>query len=203
MVPKVLVSTVVAVVNQLRRRERVRRSYAPDELRVLFIGESPPAGSTFFYDANSILYGATREAFIGAFPKLAKEPDFLSAFQSMGCFLEDLSREPINKLPKAEKLKARSAAVPGLARRLNGLTPEVIVVVVIGIKPEVTRAIEKGGLDDIPRLALPFPSAYHRKRYRDELTPLVAKWRRRGILAPPSGKSPSTTSEQRGHDAAA
>jgi hypothetical protein len=88
---------------------------------VQFIGESPPAGGTFFYNANSLLYDATREAFVAAIPALAKRPQFLEAFQQLGCYLDDLSLRSIDKLPKREKLRARDAAVPALARRLKGL----------------------------------------------------------------------------------
>jgi hypothetical protein len=79
-----------------RARERTRRTYTPEELRVLFIGESPPSGGTFFYDANSILYFATREAFLAAAPRLGTRASFLDTFQRLGCYLEDLSLRPID-----------------------------------------------------------------------------------------------------------
>lgn len=43
--------------------ERQRRRYKPKEVRVLFIGESPPEGGTFFYLANSKLYRHTKSRF--------------------------------------------------------------------------------------------------------------------------------------------
>lgn len=59
--------------------QQAREDYLPDAVQVLFIGESPPAGGTFFYRANSGLYRATREAFAaGGFP--ATDGDFLRAF---------------------------------------------------------------------------------------------------------------------------
>jgi len=152
-------------------------------LRVLFIGESPPTGGTFFYDANSLLYNATRQAFVAAAPKLAGS-DFLAAFARMGCYLEDLSLEPIDKLPKPQKLKARKDAVPSLARRLKGLTPSVIVVVVKGIRPQVLQALNDAGIGGVPREVLPFPGQWHRTDYVAELTELVSSWRRRHVLLP-------------------
>ena len=165
-----------------RARQRTRRAYAPDELRVLFIGESPPTGGTFFYEANSILYHATREAFIAAIPALAKRAPFLDAFQQLGCYLEDLSLRPIDKLPKPEKRRAREATVPGLARRLRGLTPRLVVVVVKGIRPQVDDALDRAGLAAVPCEALPFPGQWHRADYVAELTELVRQWRRRRLL---------------------
>jgi hypothetical protein len=168
----------------VNRRERTRRSYYPEELRVLFIGESPPTGGTFFYDANSILYQATREAFMAAAPKLAAEADFLAAFRRMGCYLDDLSRVPIDKLPDAEKRIARKEAVPGLARRLRGLEPRVVVIVVKGIEPQVTKALNEAGLAEVTREPLPFPGQWHRSAYIGELAALVRSWRRRWVLLP-------------------
>ncbi len=165
-----------------RARERTRRGYAPDELRVLFIGESPPTGGKFFYDANSVLYFATREAFIAAIPTLAKRPHFLEAFQRLGCYLDDLSLRPIDKLPKREKLRARDAATPALARRLKGLTPRLVVVVVKGIRPQVHQVLGRVGLEDVPCEALPFPGQWHRADYVAELTALVKRWRRQRLL---------------------
>lgn len=164
-------------------RERRRRDHYPDELRVLFIGESPPTGGSFYYDANSQLYYATREAFVAAAPRLTNR-DFLPAFQQMGCYLEDLSLKPIDKLPAPEKRRARKAAVPGLARRLKGKDPRLVVIVVKGIAPQVEQAIDEAGLADVPTEALPFPGQWHRREYVDQLTGLVRAWRRRRLLRP-------------------
>jgi len=164
-----------------RTRERTRRSYCPDDLRVLFIGESPPTGGTFFYDASSLLYNATRDAFVAAEPRLSNR-DVLQAFANMGCYLEDLSRAPIDKLPDRDKRQARKDAVPGLARRLRGLKPRVVVVVVKGIQPQVTHALDKAGLGDVQFEALPFPGQWGRTQYRAELEDLVRDWRKRRIL---------------------
>ena len=46
--------------------EELRRRYRPETVRALFVGESPPAGGTFFYAANSNLYRFTEQAFRAA-----------------------------------------------------------------------------------------------------------------------------------------
>jgi hypothetical protein len=171
-----------------RARERRRRRYRPEELRVLFIGESPPAGPMFFYDGDSILYQATRDAFIAAYPRLVGV-EFLPAFQRMGCYLEDLSQTPINDLPRRERREAQRAAVPQLTRRIAGSRPRTAVVVVKGIRDDVARALRAAGLADVPIEALPFPSQWHRSDYVSELSELVRQWRRRKVLLPPFGRS--------------
>ncbi len=149
----------------------------------MFIGESPPSGGKFFYDANSILYHATQEAFLSAMPALAARPRFLDVFRDLGCYLDDLSLRPIDKLPKAEKLRARDAATPALARRLGRLSrPQQVVVVVKGIRPQVSSALERAGLRGVPCEALPFPAQWHRGDYVSELARLVKRWRRARVL---------------------
>lgn len=51
-------------------RERLRRGYRPARVRILFVGESPPASGPFFYQADSGLYRAVRQTFLSAFPEL-------------------------------------------------------------------------------------------------------------------------------------
>ena len=46
-----------------RQRERLRQQFRPEAVRLLFIGESPPASGRFFYHGDSGLYRAIREVF--------------------------------------------------------------------------------------------------------------------------------------------
>src|SRR5258708_15513474 len=78
-------------------RERLRKRYRPDRVRILFVGESPPASGRFFYQADSGLYRAVRDTFLTAFPPLQKTA-FLDSFRSLGCYLVDLCGEPVDKM---------------------------------------------------------------------------------------------------------
>ena len=161
---------------------RLRRRYRPDDVRVLFVGESPPAGDTFFYRANSKLYHATREAFTAAIPSLHRQSDFLRAFQQLGCYLDDLSVSAVNHLDMRDpqRLDARARGIAPLARRVRYLEPQAVCVVMKAIERDVGQAIERAGLG-APVVALPFP-ARHRAQYVEQLTLLVKRWRRRGVL---------------------
>ena len=163
--------------------ERLRRRYRPHDVRVLFVGESPPAGGTFFYRANSKLYAATREAFEAAIPSLRREDDFLAAFQRLGCYLDDLCPEAVNDLDirDPKRVAERERGIASLARRVRALDPAVICVVMKAIVPEVTVAARRAGVD-VQIEALPFP-ARHRAQYVDQLTPLVKRWHRTGVFA--------------------
>lgn len=168
--------------------ERLRRRYRPDEVRVLFVGESPPA-ETFFYRANSKLYDATCEALEAAIPALRREDDFLAAFQRLGCYLDDLCLVPVNHLDMRdpERLAARERGVAPLARRIKPLDPTVVCVVMKAIVPVVSDAVSRAGLD-VEREALPFP-ARHRPQYVSGLTQLMKAWCRSGVLHPLNGRS--------------
>jgi hypothetical protein len=96
--------------------ERLRRRYRPADVRVVFIAESPPAGDTFFYRANSKLYHPTREAFVAAIPALRRHDDFLGALKGLGCYLHDLSPRPVNHLDMNDP-ERRSHAGCGRGRR--------------------------------------------------------------------------------------
>jgi hypothetical protein len=50
-------------------------------VRILFVGEAPPASGRFFYQGDSGLYRAVRETFIAAFPSMPKD-DFLNSFRA-------------------------------------------------------------------------------------------------------------------------
>jgi hypothetical protein len=127
--------------------ERTRRRYRPTDIRVLFVGESPPARGTFFYCANSNLYNATREALEAAIPALREEPDFLDAFERLGCYLEDLRDQPVNHLDMRDpkRLQARTAGVTPLARRMKHWSPQVVVVVMKAIASDVSKALVASG----------------------------------------------------------
>jgi len=62
---------------------RLRRRFRPSLVRLPFIGESPPSSRRFFYQRDSGLYRATRDAFQLVDPSIGDE-DFLSVFRSTG-----------------------------------------------------------------------------------------------------------------------
>jgi hypothetical protein len=169
----------------LSRAERTRRLYRPEHVRVLFIGESPPAGGTFFYDANSKLYRVTREAFEAALPALRRNPDFLKAFQQLGCYLEDLAIVSVNGLPDDERQQACVQGVGPLARRIKPYRPLAVALVIKRIERPAREALKRAGLGDLPLQRLPFPGRRaHELAYKAELTDLVRSWSRRQVFHP-------------------
>ncbi len=68
--------------------ERLRSSYRPDNVRLLLVGESPPAGGKFFYDDRSRvpLRTHTIKVFSDALNlSFNSDREFLNWFKKAGC----------------------------------------------------------------------------------------------------------------------
>ncbi len=164
--------------------EKIRRGYLPDAIRVLFVGESPPAGGTFFYLGNSNLARYTADGFSRAYKTAFPTPrHFLSVFKNLGCYLEDLCEHPVNHLGGRERRKAHAEAVPILSHRLSEFSPKAIISVVGSISPHVVSAMDSAGLLSAPYFKLPFPAMGHQHRYVEELSNVLMVLRNEKILS--------------------
>ncbi len=120
------------------QRERLRRRYRPTEVRLLFIGESPPASGRFFYQGDSGLYRAIRNVFHAAYPSIAGA-DFLPLFQASGCYLIDACLEPVDRLDRVSRRAACQAGERSLSRNIAKLQPRAIVTLLRSIQDNVER----------------------------------------------------------------
>jgi hypothetical protein len=154
-------------------RERLRKQYRPDRVRILFVGESPPASGRFFYRADSGLYRAVRETFVQAFPRLTNT-EFLDSFGALGCYLIDLCSEPVDDIPQDARRQACHRGEKRLAQKIRALRPETMVSLVRSISPNVKRAQIRAGWSG-PHLELPYPGRWHRhrKNFRRLLVPFL------------------------------
>lgn len=167
-------------------REDLRDRYRPETVRVLFVHESPPKSGAFFYSGDSVLYEATRDAFHAAIPG-SRSGDFRERFASLGCFLDDLSLEPIShwKSSDPKRIEARKASEPLLEARMRELTPVIVFIVVKDIEENVGRALEAAGLGDVPRVTLTFPwEERSRTAYVTELSGELRTLIKKGQLSP-------------------
>jgi hypothetical protein len=157
----------------LHSNERLRRSFRPRKVRILFVGESPPASGRFFYRADSGLYRAILEAFVKAFPDL-READFLKSFRTLGCYLVDLCERPADHLPPNTRRKLCRASEPRLTKSLRALSPEIVIVVIRSITCNVQRSERQANWSG-RRLELPYPGRWirHRTAFIRRLVPLL------------------------------
>ena len=158
-----------------RLRERLRKRYIPDPVRILFVGESPPASGRFFYQADSGLYRAVRDTFATAFRLLPKS-GFLDSFRSLGCYLVDLCGQPVDHMTRDARECACRAGEVRLTRTIRELHPQIMVATVKSIRQNVRRAQARAGWSGV-YLELPYPGQWHRNRIEFErrLVPLLRK----------------------------
>jgi hypothetical protein len=136
--------------------KRIRQNYNPrkqnKDVKVLFIGESPPEDGTFFYCANSDLYYATKKAYERAYDK--EIPNFLKCFKYLGCYLIDFFDEPGKKIDSScQEFKDQ---INRLAQSIKDMNPRFIIVVHERVCYCVKLALSKAKLNTDLR-CLPFP----------------------------------------------
>lgn len=138
-------------------RETLRRNYRPDDIVVLLVGESPPAGGTFFYEANSALFDAAREGFERAFGPMPAGNAFLDRFRDEGFWLYDVSQEPVNHKRGRPRKAAVTAGVERLTRLLRNAEPDFVVAVKTSLEGPVRQAAALAGMEARRVRVLPFP----------------------------------------------
>lgn len=159
----------------LLSRERLRRRYRPRRVRVLFLGEAPPASGRFFYQADSGLYRAIRDAFVEAFPTLAT-CDFLESFRGLGCYLVDLCDRPVDRSNSRLRREVCRNGEARLCKTLRQLQPEIVVTVVSSIANNVRRSQKQANWYGL-HIVLPYPGRWHRHRaeFLRKLVPALRK----------------------------
>ena len=170
----------------LSSRERLRRQYRPRRVRILFVGEAPPASGRFFYRADSGLYRAICDTFMVAFPSLrSSRKPFLETFRDMGCYLVDLCGKPVDRMKLPLRRRVCRDGEPRLALRLRRLRPLAVVTVVRSIGNNVRRAEAAAGWSGL-HVELPYPGRWHRFRmdFRRKLIPVLRTARKRGSATP-------------------
>jgi hypothetical protein len=156
--------------------EQLRSPYRPDPLKVLLVGESPPAPSgeavPFFYADHlgaDHLFRAVAEAVLGLDRQsLRREPkaQVLSAFQKRGLWLIDTVDEPVNQLPMRERRQAVRGGVERLVTRCVAEAPRKGVIVCHGLVYRyAANPLKEAGVTLLHDEPLPFPSMGHRARF--------------------------------------
>jgi len=157
----------------LCQRERLRQSYRPERVGLLFIGESPPASGRFFYRGDSGLYRALREAFQAVDPSIA-DATFLRTFQSSGHYLVDLCAEPVDRLDAKSRRAECRRGEESLAKAIEQLRPASIATVVRSIERNVLSAISAVGWSGT-MIRLPYPGRWmHNKNvFLEKAAPVI------------------------------
>jgi hypothetical protein len=154
-------------------RERLRKQFLPAVVKLMFVGEAPPASGRFFYRQDSGLFRAIKEVFVEYDPSI-NEMDFLAQFERLGCYLVDLCGKPVDRFEERERRRARTIGERHLAAALRELQPAILISVVRAIEPNVAAAIRLANWSG-RHVALPYPGRWHRYRkvFQSELLTLL------------------------------
>jgi hypothetical protein len=149
--------------------EEIRKRFQPQRITTLFVGESAPHSGDFFYCGNTAMSSHMRRAVELAF---GKSDDFLRSFQGYGWYLDDLVLEPVNHLPKPQRIAKCLDASTSLADRIETYQPEAIVTLLKRIEPFVNAAAILAR-SNAPRYCVPFPGMGQQQRFQDEMAIII------------------------------
>jgi DNA-binding transcriptional regulator YiaG len=162
-------SRAVPAVNFASSVKKLRARYRPAKIKVLFVGEAPPAGGTFFYAGNSQMYRHLRETLQS---RLGDPDDFLQAFKDRGYFLDDLVLAPFDQISVKERVPILRRNVPLLSRRIKRYQPEIVVTLLTRIGPYVEEAISLAHAD-VKHYCVPFPGMGQQINFRREMAEIA------------------------------
>jgi hypothetical protein len=153
----------------------LRNTYLPQELKLIFILESPPASGKYFYDET----GRTSEPLFNELMKALNygpidKKDGLSFFKSGGYFLIDSTYKPVNKLKGKERDNTILEGFNELLSDLEVINPDKSTPIII-VKANVCRLLETKLLSNGFKVlnkgkAIPFPSTGQQKRFQTEIS---------------------------------
>jgi hypothetical protein len=158
--------------NQTPDIEECRRVHLPKRVRLLLVGESPPANGKFFYFGGAMAT-ITASAFEDAYDvRFGSTEEFFVFFRERGCYLDDLSAVPVNTMSARDRRAALKAAVPDLSRRIAASRPDAVVAILRRIGPLVREAVKGTGCDLDVRV-LPFPGMGYQTVFRRGLSEII------------------------------
>jgi len=165
--------------------DELRRRYRPANIRLLFIGESPPASGEFFYDDSSsvMLRAHTMKAFSNVLGlSFSSDRQFLNCFKSTGCYLDDITDVPVDKVSAEDRRSKLDIALPRFVERLNDTAPDIIVIMLKRLREPVERAIKKSDLCNPDIFVTPFAGFSWQDEYVAKLVDILQHAKSRDIL---------------------
>lgn len=151
--------------------EALRKEFLPSRVRLLFVGEAPPASGRFFYSRNSGLYRAIRDAYRAVDASLTEE-NFLERFRGSGAYLYDLCRDPVDQLPRKYRRLAHQQARQAFTEILATMQPLAIATLLHSIEDEVEKAVADSEWQG-KWIRLPYPGRWQqwREAFNAKLVP--------------------------------
>lgn len=150
----------------------LRDEYLPDDLRLIFLAESPPVSGKYFYDPNGKvsepLFRALMHDILDISPRDKSEG--LRAFRDKGMFLVDATYQPVNKdLSRKQRNEIVVKDYPRLKQELRRIIGKKNIPILI-IKVNVCELLETELLNDNFKVlnngrSVPFPGSGQQRNF--------------------------------------
>jgi len=157
-------------------RQQATQQYRPDQVRILFVAESPPSAPDrhfYFTDvtrADTLWVELTRALYPAAFGETRVErqrkQEWLQKFQQAGYWLIEAVPDPIDKKKKEEQIAANTEYVLNL---LHAAQPAHVVLIAAPVWKVLQAPIRAAGFSLPQTLAIPFPGRGQQRRFREAL----------------------------------
>lgn len=149
------------------RRQAAARAHQPKTIRLLILGEAPPADERWFYlpGAMDPLFAEVCTVLFEEAPAGEKEP-YLRELKRRGVFYADL------KPDAPRKDEPLAAYVPPLLINLGILSPEQMILVTPEVYQAAYRPLAKAGLPVVD-VRVPAPAPGEEKDFREKFRQAV------------------------------
>lgn len=153
--------TAAAEVRQ--RRAAAAERYRPDRVRLLLVGQAPPAvDDRYFYftdvsTQDSLFRSVARAILPNTEPTRSNKASLLARLRDRGVFLIDLKPDPVDG-------SDLSPYVPALVARITELAPERIILIKTDVFDTAYPALAAAGLP-VSKMRIPFPSSGRQKEF--------------------------------------
>lgn len=154
---------------------RHRAKYLPENLKYIFVLESPPVSGLYFYDEN----GKTSEPLFMEMMKLIgykpeRKIDGLKKFKNLGCVIVDATYSPVNHIKGKKRNEIILNDFSLLLDDLNSLNKNKSIPLVL-VKANICTLLEtplrdQGFTVKNNGVVVPFPSSGQQKRFREEIS---------------------------------
>jgi uncharacterized protein YcsI (UPF0317 family) len=111
----------------------------------------------------------------------------LKYFKRKGCYLDDLSPIPVNKMPKNQRNKILKISIKGLSKRIRRCNPDIIVILLKKIDKNVRKAIDSSKVT-CPVFTVHFPGNGHQKKFMRKFSQLLRLYYLEKTLGVHSGR---------------
>ena len=158
-------------------RQQAIQQYRPEQVRILFVAESPPSAPErhFYFEhvtrADTLWIELTRALYPATFGETRVERPrkgaWLQTFQQDGYWLIEAVPDPIDKKRKEVQIAEHTGYVLDL---LHAAQPEHVVLIAAPVWKILQDPVREAGFSLPQTLAIPFPGRGQQRRFRDAMT---------------------------------